>query len=647
MTLSAALADHRAGRLDAAEPVYRRLLAERPDDADLLHLLAVLTLQRGRPAEALPLAERSVAADASLPRPWNTLGNIRAALGDAAAAVAAFERAVALDDTMVEARQNLAILLDRLGRLTEAETHLRLLVERQPADAAARNNLGGVLHRLGRRDEAVAEFREAVRLAPEMPQARLNLGIRAREAGDVAEAHRCLDGLPGAGARLLRETALPAILVSGEEIDRVRLGYEQGLDRLLADPPVIADPLTELGQLPQFFLAYHDRDDRPLQEKLARMLRCACPGLSFTAPHCRPGGWNPGKRLRVGVISTHLHSHTIGKLQVGMLAGLPRDRLEVLVFTPPGADDAVARRIRGGADAAVTLPGDLAAVQRVLAEARLDVAFYPDIGMEPFTYFLAFARVAPVQATTWGHPVTTGLDSMDWFVTSEVMDPPGNEAHYSERLFRFDHPGVCYDRPAKPAKGREALGLPEAGRLYVCPQTMFKLHPDFDRLLAAILRRDPGGRVVFIENRPDWRRVLQARFATSMPDVAERVMFVPPLVVEDYLGLCAAADVMLDVPQFAGGNTTLEGLAMGTPIVTLPSRFARGRLAAALLGRAGLDWGVAADEADYVDKALAIAADPAPWRRKVEADAPALYQDRARVKEFADFLAFAVEERRS
>ncbi|MGE5504162.1 MAG: tetratricopeptide repeat protein [Actinomycetota bacterium] len=650
-TFDQALAAHRAGRLSEAEPVYRRLLAAEPDNAEVLHLLAVLLLQKGDAAGALPLAERAVAAAPSLakawntlPKAWNTLANIRAALGRTAEAADALQRAVTLDDGLVEARLNLGILLSRLGRLAEAEAALRIVVERQPANAAARNNLGSVLHHLGRGDEAEAEFREAVRLAPAMPQALLNLGIRAKAAGEVEEAEQCLAKVPGDGPRILRETLLPAITMSAADIDRVRARYEQGLDRLLADPPKLADPLAEIGQLPQFYLAYHDRDDRALQEKLAAMLRRACPSLDFVAPHC--AGWQPGRRIRVGVISRHLHGHTIGKLQMGFIANLPREHFEVVLFTPAGRDDDMARRIRASADAVVLLPGELAPARAAVAQARLDVAYFPDIGMDPFSYYLAFARFAPVQVTTWGHPVTPGTGSIDWFLSSVAMDPVGNEAHYTERLHRFTHPGVYYYPPPPPTAGRtrEDFGIPAGRRLYMCPQSPFKLHPDFDRLIAGVLRADPGGVVGLIDARPSWRQALDARFRAAMPDVADRIAWVPRMSQADYIACCAAADVMLDVPQFSGGNTTYEALSVATPIVTLPSAFLKGRITMALLAQAGLDWAIAADESAYVEKAVAIAAEPARWRAEVAKAAPTLYEDRTRVDEFAQFLLMAVED---
>src|SRR5262249_14420081 len=140
------------------------------------------------------------------------------------------------------------------------------------------------------------------------------------------------------------------------------------------------------------------------QEKLARLYLDACPRLSWVAPHCLPGGRRaPGERIRVGIISRFLSKHTIGKLMQGIVAHLDRQRFEVVVLLL-GKDDATARDIASVADQAIWLTGDLTQHQQQIAAAELDALFYADIGMDAKTYFLAFARLAPVQCVTWGHP---------------------------------------------------------------------------------------------------------------------------------------------------------------------------------------------------------------------------------------------------
>src|SRR5207237_3541625 len=127
---------------------------------------------------------------------------------------------------------------------------------------------------------------------------------------------------------------------------------------------------------------------------------------------------------------------------------------------PPLRDDDMSRRSRAASDRALALPAELEAARRAIAALELDVLFYQDIGMEPFTYFLAYSRLAPVQCTSFGHPDTTGVAAVDYFVSSDLFEPANAAEHYSERLFLLQNAGTLayYSRPPAGAGARPHLG---------------------------------------------------------------------------------------------------------------------------------------------------------------------------------------------
>jgi predicted O-linked N-acetylglucosamine transferase (SPINDLY family) len=260
------------------------------------------------------------------------------------------------------------------------------------------------------------------------------------------------------------------------------------------------------------------------------------------------------------------------------------------------------------------------------------------------------SRLAPVQCVTWGHPVTTGYPSMDYFISSQWLETAQADAHYTEQLVRLANLGTHYYRPKLTAsKPREAFGLDSERHLYVCCQTLFKMHPEFDAILADILRRDPRGDVVLIEGRrPVWTAQLKARFQRTMPDVAQRVRFLPPMPNADFLQLNALADVLLDTLHFGGGNTSYEGLAFGTPIVTLPSEFLRGRITHALYQKMQFTDCIVRSPEAYAELAVRLGTDR-DFRRHISeqilARADVLYEDPAEVHELERFLAWAADGR--
>ena len=339
------------------------------------------------------------------------------------------------------------------------------------------------------------------------------------------------------------------------------------------------------------------------------------------------------------------HQHTIAKLNRGLIRTLDRRRFHVTLFTTPHAGDAMRAALVAAADRVVELPVELAAARRLIAAERLDALYYADIGMSALTYFLAHARLAPLQCLTWGHPDTTGITNLDRFLSCDAMEPEGAERHYSETLVRLPGPTLHYARPALPArpKPRSAIGLADDAHVYVCPQSLFKIHPDFDRALVELLRRDGQGLVVLLSGRDrNLDELLRRRITGVGPDVAGRVRFLRQMPLQDFLSLVTVSDVMLDPLHYSGGNTSLEALALGTPIVTWPGAFMRGRHTHGFYKLMGLDDCVADDHAHYVEIALRLGRERDFRRhvtRRVLDRVPALFEHAPSIRAIEDVLA--------
>ncbi len=290
----------------------------------------------------------------------------------------------------------------------------------------------------------------------------------------------------------------------------------------------------------------------------------------------------------------------------------------------------------------------------LIRQAKFDLLHYWEVGTDAINYFLPFCRLAPLQCATWGWPVTTGIPQMDYFISAEGLETDQVQAHYSETLIRLKRLPTYYYRPSLPLtlQPRAYFGLPTQSHLYVCPQNLRKIHPDFDPLAAEILRRDPHGRLVLLAaKQPHLTTLLHQRLRLTMPDVVERVHFLPFLAEADYLNLLALADVVLDTLHYGGGaNTTYDAFSAGSPVVTLPGPFQRGRYAAAAYQQMDYTEGVVNFPAEYVARALKLAAEPdyrAAVSAAISAASPALFEDLSAVTELADFFDEVIAQQRS
>ncbi len=677
-----AFAAHKAGRLSDAESLYRRHLDAFPEDARAMQLLGATFAQRNDLAAAKPLLESAIALNDSFAAVYVDFGNVCFLQGDLPAAIAAYERAAALEPEHPLAHSNLANVLclsghaeqgrksaERalelapdfppalnnlgaaflaLGRHAEALETLDKAAGLAPNDVEILNNRGSALRHLGRLPEALTTFEQASSLDPDFEIAVRNLAFTHQGLGNISAARihyaKAYELNPIAGTRLRRAIAIPAIYTCQAHIDEVRAELDAELDAMLAAPGRIDDVLNDVGA-PNFYLAYHGRNDRDLQVKTAACLLAAQPGLGYRAPHVDyslSGGRH--ERIRVGFVSSFFHDHTIGHLMRGIIDGLDRERFEVTLARFETKRDDLASRIAHRADSVIDLPANLDEARQAMAHRELDILFYPDIGMHASTYYLAFSRLAPVQCQCWGHPMTSGIPNIDYFMSSVDLEPAEADEHYAERLVRLPHLSFHYDRPmnAPTAVDKSAVGLPAESHIYLCPQSLFKLHPDFDQIMAGILEGDPYARIAFIAQHASAHvEALRQRWQATLPGMQERVLFVPQRSQSEYLRLCAAADVILDPMHFSGGRSSAEILATGAPIVTLRGGQMRSWVTYAIYKQIGVEECIAVDVDDFVAIALELGArrdSRKSMSGKILQHVDALYDNGDTVRQYESFF---------
>lgn len=528
-------------------------------------------------------------------------------------AIARLTEALALDPAHWLARYTLAVVFQDLGRHAEAEAlYETLLAEKvpHPKRAKAWLNLGVACHHLGRAERAEAAYREALALDPANALAAKNLADLLVDQGDDLGAHAALepflDAAQPSPLDLLDALLLPAVPESDTAIEVAHERCMAALTRLRATPPTVTDPLREVGRLP-FYQIGHGLDDRPLLALQAAVFRAACSGLAFVAPHVR-GYRGPQVRIKVGFVSAFFGEHSVGRAMHGLIEHLPRSRFEVSVgFLSGRGSDPLATRIAGAADRAVDIPYDVFAAQQAIAALELDVLVFADIGLEMLSYCLALGRLAPLQVTSWGQPETSGIDTVDDFISVaswEGRERP--ESRYTEKLAYFTDVATPSWLERPPSSGGVSRLAGEGVRIY-CPHGAQKLHPDFDDLLPEILAAAPQARLYLHEpGIAGWRSRLMARidaaFAAypSGTQHRERLVWLPPMGRDDYLASLRAADVLLDTPYFGGGPVLIDALAAATPFVTFGAESLRARVGAGLLEFIGLPGYTAHSSRDYV-----------------------------------------------
>ncbi|HSN00336.1 MAG TPA: tetratricopeptide repeat protein [Rudaea sp.] len=573
-----------------AETAYRNALKTLPDNSDAHFNFGMLLLELHRAHAAVQHLQRAVDADPSNVAFLLKLAEAQIAIDAHAAALSVLESITTRGGTREQLQQCSRLLLRATSPGAAKQLMLRLIDARPEASA-----WGYEFCRQLRKDSDLAGSREILTV------------LRGR-ASDPAEQLR-IDIAAALG--------LPSTYSGKAELLTIRDEYSRLLDGLtdayapqrvarLAPPP-------EALLWDNFLLAYQGEDDRELQRKFGTWLSTCLQALLPQRMQTRPRAMRSLPRL--AMVSSRFHQCTIGSYFASWVEFLGHAGWELLLVHVGEHRDELSARLARAAHREIGLAGSLAAAARTLQDLDADIILYPELGMDLRTLGLAALRLAPVQVCAWGHPDTTGLPTIDAFLSCAEMEPADAVSHYTERLLGLPGLGTRYlsHRLPEPAP-RARLDLPDKGVLYLVPQSLFKLHPDNDAVFVDIAQRDQAAVFVFFESQDGGaRNVFDARisrvFDKAGIDTTARFRFLQQRPRADYLRVNMACDVMLDTLRFSGGNTSLDALHAGLPIVTCPGRFMRGRQSMAMLRRLGMTELIAETPKQFAELAVKIAND--------------------------------------
>ena len=603
------------------------------------HYYAVLLGEMGDAPAAVSAFRRVLEIDPNHARAWNNLGNVHRNLGEHEQAEDAFTRAVAARPDYALAAANLASLQRDRGEVERAEATARAALARtsgQPPFRPLLVLLAGLLRERGALDEAAQLYMRAIALAPEQSSGEwFHLGWVLGERGELKGAReayaRGRSSKPrDPRAALAQHLALPMVYVDSTAVEHARSEFARGIDAIDRELPAIfgglsADQAIDGLRWTNFFLAYQGRDDRVLQERYAAVCRRVVAEHAPVWHEASARTSIAGRPIRIGFASAFFHVGTVGRYFRSWITELPRDRFQVFVYHLfPGMDE-VAAAIEQRADAFRAFGGSRArpsVVAPVIRADALDLLVYPELGMDVTSFALAALRLAGRQVCAWGHPVTSGHATIDGFISCAAMEPADGENHYSERLITLPGIGTRYARPQPPSGvTRQQFNLPTDRVLLLCSQSLFKIHPDNDGLMAGVLADNPSAILVLFAGRhpaitDQFMRRLSRAFEERGMAIRERTRVLPQLGHDDFLGVNTVCDLMLDTLHWSGGNTSLDALACGLPVVTWPGVFMRGRQSAAMLGLLGVGELIASGRSDYLAIASRLIADGA-WRSEM------------------------------
>jgi predicted O-linked N-acetylglucosamine transferase (SPINDLY family) len=562
-----AVEHHTANRLDEAEAIYRDALERDPNDAVALHLLGVLTHQKGDFAGSVELLERAIAVNPQYSEASYALGQIYMRDGQLGLAARAYSRVLQLNSGNFSALKNLGDALKGLGRIEESLACFAEAARVKPEMAEAWFNLGSALRITGRYAEAEKAYRRAVEIRADFAEAISNLGATRAELGRVDDAiancRRAIELMPG-----------------------VKDGYSSLLYALYHDP---------------------NCDGRKLLEETRAWSRRQV--TDNYVPRVEP---LERRRIRVGYLSPFFTMCSDALFIPPVLSGYDRSAFEVFCFTRAVRDDDLSAWMRGNCDHWIDLRrlATTAAVETI-RKCRLDLLVVISLPADECQKITAH-RCAPVQMLWLTYSAaTSGLATMDYRISDPFLDPsPQDESCYQEKTVRLPETAWCYEPIVAPP---EITALPMETNGYVTfgwLGRVTKLNSRVARTWASLMEQIPNSRLILLANAGGGREEMAALFESAGMDI-QRIEFVRRMNRGEYLKTYGRFDVSLDTWPFSGHTTAMDSLWMGVPVVTLAGKTCVGRAAASALRNLGMAEFVAGSEEEFSRIAGNLARDPA------------------------------------
>jgi predicted O-linked N-acetylglucosamine transferase (SPINDLY family) len=510
------------------------------------HLLGL----RGELTKAIAVYERALAIDPEYFEGYLQLGNTWQRLGDSDRAIAAYQRALGMRPNHAGLMSNLAAALTTVARFDEAIAMCRRAIEADGCLGAAHNNLGNALRRRGQVDESLTAYRKAIELGSDSADACSNLATALKDNGQIDEA---IDLYRRAVSLAPDQADLHSNLLLG-------LHYQPGTTA------------REIGE-----------EARRWNDRHARHLKRPEP-LSY------PNSPGPDRRLRIGYVSADYYQSVCAHFILPLLASHDRERFELFCYADVIRPDAITHRMQPLADHwrnVVPLSDPQLAQQ--IQQDQIDVLVDLKVHTERNRLLVFARRPAPVQISWLGYPGTTGLQTIDYRLTDQYLDPPGmDESVYSEKCYRLPDCFWCYD----PLEEREvhlnalpALSLQHF--TFGCLNSFCKINDAVISLWARILKEVPASRLLLLADAGGHRQTTGRRFAELGVD-ASRIEFIPRGARRHYMLAYHRIDLGLDCFPYNGHTTSFDSMWMGVPLITMPGETAVSRAGWSQLNNIGL-----------------------------------------------------------
>jgi protein O-GlcNAc transferase len=591
-----------AGRFHDAERLCRQILAANPQEGDALQLLGVLQVQQGKKQEGIELLRRALVFNPTAADCYLHLGVVLAETGRLDESISSLGHAIHLEPKLAAAHSNMARTLAKQGQWSQACAAFTEAAALEPNQPENFNNLGIALQTIGRLDEAIAAFDRAIQLQPDYAFAHNNRGnalLGQAKWEEAAEAYRQATRIQPRFAGFWSNLANP--LSSMGEVQQAIDCLERAID-LDPDEPKFLDNLI----IQRHFI---DAPKSLVTEELQSWNKQFAVPLRENIPEHQNYA-DPERPLRIGYVSADFWNHASAYFLDPLLRSHDSAQVEIFCYSQVASPDAVTQRLKSHTHHWRNILGqsdeELAEqIQQDQIDLLIDLKLHTADNR-----LLMFARKpAPVQISWLGYPGSSGVETIEYRLTDSYLEPPGTPDFPGEQAIRLPDSFWCYDPLTDEPQVNDLPAKNNGFITFGCLNAFSKIGDEALDLWMQVLQSVPNSRLRLLAPAGTAQRRVAQRLGRFKIESA-RVEFVDRKSRPDYLREFHRIDICLDTFPCNGHTTSLDGLWMGVPLVTLVGKDVMGRAGWSHLSNLGLPELAAHSPEQFVQIASTLAADP-------------------------------------
>ena len=372
---------------------------------------------------------------------------------------------------------------------------------------------------------------------------------------------------------------LPSIYLDSLDLNVLRVNFQKNLEKIRnLNLDKYNKKNNSLPRVMTFFLSYNNENNLPILKTFTENIVKVYPELSL---NLNLKYSTKSSKIRIGFVSEFLTDHTIGKLFSNLILDLDPNKFDVIVFHSLNTKEGFIKKIIDLKIRTISLPLLLNDKIKILKAEHLDIIFYPDIGMSGDLYYLTFYRLAKFQINSLGHPETSGNKNIDFFISNQMSELTEAGDFYSEKLIKFNNFNI-YCNSLESSNEGVSFNFPKNKNIYFCPQTIFKLVPEFDEIIKNITKLDKKSVICFIKDPFNHQYKIFLQRLKNKGINLDQILIIDRLSEKEFINLSAQADILLDPLYFGAGNSFIETFLNPCPLITHPSKFLRSRIAMGL-----------------------------------------------------------------